>query len=369
MTWFAAGAQGSQLKPRMLTPSGEVGGGRIDGEPQLVAMYVFRPIPFSLALRQYHPPYPSTSKRTGSSSWKTPPALTQVTTAPKPKPPPPPPPHPGALPHSSVLPAPVLSPRVRLAAAEPAAYLACRSRRSPHKADDTVSSAHASRLLVPAAAQIAASVATAADQSEAQSRAQRGNDPDGGICHRTRRLDAGNGHGARQVRVDARHKGRHRRPPDHHLGLGRVAPEVPPHRLPERRIHGVELAQLVVLLGLARRGERREDEEARRRPQHARYGKHSGIRRRVRGLHAGQAGKVDDQNARQHEPERQGEDHSVDSRGQSRRIELHRQIDELAVTALARPMDLGEGRISAKGTAAETTSTTSADTAVLGLRE
>lgn len=28
MTWFAAGAQGSQLKPRMLTPSGEVGGGR-----------------------------------------------------------------------------------------------------------------------------------------------------------------------------------------------------------------------------------------------------------------------------------------------------------------------------------------------------
>lgn len=171
----------------------------------------------------------------------------------------------------------------------------------------------------------------AAHESKANAREDDGRDPDCGVRSRARRGNTVNGHGARQDRVDGRHKGRDGGAAHAHLGLSRVPEEIPLHRLAEAGSGWVELPDGLVLLNLTRGHKGRKDEVGRGETEEQRDGEGGGVGGLVRGLEGGDRGEVEDEDAREDETEGEDEDDGVDGAGEGGGVELHSQIGEVAV--------------------------------------
>lgn len=138
-------------------------------------------------------------------------------------------------------------------------------------------------------------------------------------------------HGASQERVDGCNKRRSRGATDTDLGLGRVAAQIPLHRLAQAGSGGIELADGIVLLGPARRREGREDEVRRREAEKQRDGQGGGVGRLVGRRKGRDSREVEDEDAREDEAQGEDEEDGVDCAGEGGGVDLHAHIDEVAV--------------------------------------
>lgn len=112
----------------------------------------------------------------------------------------------------------------------------------------------------------------AADKSKANSCPKSRKSPYACIGNSAGRLDTVNVHSTSDISVDSRHENSDSSTANDNLSLGCVAPEVPPHGLAQRGRDGIELFNLLILLGLSSRSERRKDECASSKAENESYG-------------------------------------------------------------------------------------------------
>lgn len=155
---------------------------------------------------------------------------------------------------------------------------------------------------------------------------------------------------ARQISTSRRRNQRQRRTTNQDLRLGRVAPDIPPDRLLEGRISGHKLANLVVVLGLACRRKRGEEERASNNTKRRSDREHGDRARFVRELDGRNACEAHDKDAGQVESQREGDGDAVDGDGEGGRMQLGHKGQEFAVIqAASLGVHVGEGAEEVEG--------------------
>lgn len=169
-------------------------------------------------------------------------------------------------------------------------------------------------------------------QSKTGSTGSKG--PDKGIHGGAEARNAVNANSAGEVGADGRHERDNGGAGDDDAAAEGVAPKVPPDRLAKAGVDGVELADLVVLLALARGDVGGKDELAGGEAEKGGDGQQGEEGGRVGGLDGGDALEVEDEDLGEDEAEGEGDDRGVDAGGQGADEQLERRRDEVLVVQL-----------------------------------
>lgn len=175
----------------------------------------------------------------------------------------------------------------------------------------------------------------AANDAQANSRQERSDSPDTSIRDRATGLDTTNRQAARQVGADRCRHNSQSSTANKNLCLGGVAPDIPPNSLLEGGIGGDKLADLVVVLGLAGRRKRREEERARNNTKGRSDRQHRNRASAVGELDGRDARKAHDKDAGKVEAQRKRDGDAVDGDGKGRGMKLRHKRQQLAVVEAA----------------------------------